>query len=303
MAGDPGPDLPLRIYVSQLQSALLGALSGSFFALIALGVSLSWGFLKIINLAHFGYVILGAYLTYQISITTEINPILSVIVTIPVLFLLSAAIQWGFERFNVTELNSLLISYGLLLIIIQVIHNFWSADFRRVPPTINPYFVQSVAIGPFRFPVTTLLAATTGAVLVIATRFVLERTYAGRALQAFGQDRQIAGAFGIDHRRLGVMLAGFSGASAALAGMLHALGHDLIPDAPYEWIGRVFAIVILGGIGNVSGTLYAGLLVGAVTGLVTYTWSASVAPLVVFSMVILALIFRPQGLFRRKAGH
>jgi branched-chain amino acid transport system permease protein len=85
--------------------------------------------------------------------------------------------------------------------------------------------------------------------------------------------------------------------------MLHALGQTLSPDAPFEWVGRVFAIVILGGIGNVTGTLYAGLLVGAVAGAVTFIWSASVAPLVVFSLVVLALIFRPQGLFLRKAEH
>jgi branched-chain amino acid transport system permease protein len=85
--------------------------------------------------------------------------------------------------------------------------------------------------------------------------------------------------------------------------MLYAVGQTLSPDAPFEWIGRVFAIVILGGIGNVTGTLYAGLLVGAVSGAVAFIWSASVAPLVVFSLVVLALIFRPLGLFVRKGGH
>jgi branched-chain amino acid transport system permease protein len=219
------------------------------------------------------------------------------------MFVLGATIQWVFERFQVSELNSLLIGYGLLIIIIQVVQNTWSADFQRMDPSLNPYFTRSIAIGQLRFPVATLLAAGFAIALVLVAHFVLEKTYAGRALQAFGQDRQIAGAFGIDHRLLGILLAGTIGASGAIAGMLYALGQTLSPDAPFEWIGRVFAIVILGGIGNVTGTLYAGLLVGAVSGIVAFIWSASVAPLVVFSLVVLALIFRPQGLFLRKGGH
>lgn len=289
--------------MSELQSIIFGALSGSFFALMALGLSLTWGFLKVINLAHFGFVLLGSYFSYQISLWSGMNPILTIFFTVPVLFVLGALVQWGFERFKVSELSSLLISYGLLLIAVQIVHNIWSADFRRIPSSINPYFTMSVAVGPLQFPVATLLAAGFGIALVVLAHFVLEKTYAGRALQAFGQDRQIAGAFGIDHRLLGILLGGAAAATAAIAGMLHTLGNDLSPDAPFEWIGRVFAVVILGGIGNVAGTLYAGLLVGAISGLVAYIWSASIAPLVVFSLVVLALIFRPQGLFRRKAGH
>lgn len=288
--------------MSQVQSALLGALSGSFFALIALGLSLTWGFLKIINLAHFGLTLLGSYLTFQVATSWGVDPLLSLFITVPVVFLLGALTQWGFERFGVSELNSLLISYGLLIVIIQVIQNIWTADFMRLPASVNPYGTLSVTVGPFVFPLATVLAAGFGVLLVGLAHFVLERTYAGRALQAFGQDHQIAGAFGIDHRRLGVILGGVVGASAAIAGMLFSLGADLTPDLALEWVGRVFAIVILGGIGNVTGTLYAGMLVGAVSGLIAYR-SPSSAPLVVFSLVVLSLLFRPQGLFRRKAGH
>jgi branched-chain amino acid transport system permease protein len=148
-----------------------------------------------------------------------------------------------------------------------------------------------------------LLAAVIGIVLAIVTNLILEKTYAGQALQAFGQDREIASAFGVDHRRLGAVLAGAAGASAAIAGMLVAVSESVTPDSAFEWIGRVFAIVILGGIGNVTGTLYAGLLVGAAYGLSSLLWSPSAAPLVVFSLVVLSLLFRPDGLFPRKGGH
>ena len=289
--------------MSQLQAAIFGALTGSLFALMALGLSMVWGFLKIINLAHFAMILLGGYLTVDLVGSTGLSPVMTILITVPLMFIVGALIQAGYERFHVSELNSLLISYGLLIITVQVVTNIWTADYQRMTPDVNPLSTQSVSLGPFVFPAPTLLAASFGVVLVLMARYVLDRTYAGRALQAFGQDRQIASAFGIDHRTLGLVLAGAAGASAAIAGMLFAVGEPMTPDSAFEWIGRVFAIVILGGIGNVTGTLYAGVLVGAVSGVVSVIWSPSAAPFAVFSLVVLALVFRPQGLFLRKAGH
>ena len=289
--------------MSELQAAIFGALGGSLFGLMALGLSMGWGFLKNINLAHFAMILLGGYLTVDLATNLGMSPVATIVISAPLMFLVGALVQAGFERFDVSEFNSLLISYGLLIITVQVVTNIWTADYQRMAPEVNPLAAESVRIGPFVFPAPTLLAAGFAVALVILAQFVLEKTYAGRALQAFGQDRQIASAFGIDHRMLGVLLAGASGASAAIAGMLIAVGEPLIPFSPFDWIGRVFAIVILGGIGNVQGTLYAGLLVGAVSGVVALAWGPSASPLVVFSLVVLALVFRPQGLFPRKAGH
>lgn len=304
MAG-PGPAGFLEgRTVNVLQAAVAGALGGSLFAVMALGLSLTWGFLKVINLAHFGLILLGAYLTFELATSTALGPINAILVTAPVLALLGAAIHLVYERFDVSELSSLLVSYGLLIILVQVVHNIWSADFRRMDATVNPYAIRSLAVGELIFPLPTLLAAGFGIVLVAAAAGIINRSYAGRALRAFGQDREIASAFGIDHRLIGVVLAAATGASAALAGMLFALRGTLTPDAAFEWVGLVFAIVILGGIGNVGGTLLAGLLVGAVSGVVALLWTPSHSPLVVFSMVVLALIFRPRGLVPRKvAGH
>lgn len=289
--------------MSQLQAAIFGALTGSLFALMALGLSLVWGFLKIINLAHFAMILLGGYLTVDLVSSVGLSPIATIVITVPLMFVVGALIQAGYERFRISELNSLLISYGLLIITVQVVTNIWTADYQRLTPDVNPLSTQSVSVGPFVFPAPTLLAAVFGVVLVLIANYVLDRTYAGRALQAFGQDREIASAFGIDHRTLGLVLAGSAGASAAIAGMLFAVGEPMTPDSAFEWIGRVFAIVILGGIGNVTGTLYAGVLVGAVSGVVSVIWSPSAAPFAVFSLVVLALVFKPSGLFPRKAGH
>jgi len=286
-----------------VQSALAGALVGGLYALMAIGMSLTWGMLRVINLAHFGMILLGAYLTYSLAAGIGLDPLLSVIVTAPVMFVVGAALQWAFQRFKVSELSSLLVSFGILIIAIQTISNIWSADFRRLPSETNPYATGSLAIGPLVFPMPTLIASVTAVALVIGIHLVLSRTFIGRALRAFSEDPAIAAAFGIDHRRLGMLLAGAAGATAAVAGMLFVIGGSLTPDTAFEWFGIVFAVVILGGVGNVTGTLLAGALVGGVAGVVTVAWSPTTAPLVVFSLVVLALLFRPHGLIPQRRGH
>ncbi|HEU4920110.1 MAG TPA: branched-chain amino acid ABC transporter permease [Candidatus Limnocylindrales bacterium] len=283
-----------------LQSAISGALVGGLFAVMAIGMSLTWGMLRIINLAHFALILLGGYLTFQLASTSGIDPLLTLVVTVPVLFVVGALIQLAFDRLGLSEFNSLIVSFGLLIIVVQLVSNVWSADFQRMDATVNPYATRSVGLGPLAFPLPTLLAFLFGLLIVGGTHLVLARTYPGRALRAFAQDRAIASAYGIDHVRLGTLLAGAAGASAAVAGMLFSLGNALIPTAPFEWVGIVFAVVILGGIGDAIGTLAAGLLVGAVSGVVSVVISPAAAPLVIFSAVILALLLRPNGVFARR---
>jgi branched-chain amino acid transport system permease protein len=281
------------------QAAISGVLVGGLFALMAVGLSLSWGMLKVINLAHFAMILLSGYLTYEIATTLRIDPILTIVVTAPLMFVVGAALQWGFQARRVSEFNSLLVTFGLFIVTVQAISNQWSADFRRMTPDINPYATQSVGIGPLIFPTPTLIAFVFAVVIVAVGYVGLERTYPGRALRAFAQDREIAAAFGIDHARLAMLLAGAAGATGAVAGMLFAVDGTLTPNAAFEWIGIVFAIVIVGGVGNLVGTLVAGGLVMLVAGVVSVAWSPSAAPFVVFSAIVVALLFRPHGLFAR----
>ena len=283
-----------------LQAAISGALAGGLYALMAVGLSLTWGMLRVINLTHFGLILVGGYLTFELATNVGINPLLTLVVTVPVLFVAGAALQWAFDRFGLTEFNSLLVSFGLLIATIQVVSNVWSADFQRMSADVNPYATQSLRLGPLVFPAPTLLAFLAALAIVGGAHLWLQRTYPGRALRAFAQDRTIAAAFGIDHVRLGALLGGAAGASAAVAGMLVAVDRPLTPSTPFEWFGIVFAVVILGGIGNTVGTLAAGLLVGALSGVVATVWSPATSPLVIFSLIIVALLVRPRGLFVRR---
>lgn len=132
---------------------------------------------------------------------------------------------------------------------------------------------------------------------MLGAHLVLRRTFAGRAMRAIAQDSAVAGAFGVNHRRLSLLLGGAVGATAALAGTVFALANALTPDTAYEWFGIVFAVVILGGVGEVTGTFAAGILVGVLSGVVSVVWSPATAPFVLFTAIILALLLRPRGLF------
>ncbi|WP_238008677.1 branched-chain amino acid ABC transporter permease [Dactylosporangium sp. AC04546] len=280
-----------------VQATLSGALIGGLYALMAIGLSVTWGVLRVINLAHFGLILVGAYLTLQLATSWGIDPLLTLLVTVPLMFVAGAALQWLFDRLALSEFNSLLVSFGLLIITIQVAHNVWTADFRRMGADVNPYATASLSVGRLVFPVTTLIAFGLAVLVVVGGHLVLRRTFAGRAMRAIAQDSAVAGAFGVDHRRLSLLLGGVVGATAALAGTVFSLSNALTPDTAYEWFGIVFAVVILGGIGEVVGTFAAGVLVGVLSGVVSVVWSPATAPFVLFSAIILALLLRPRGLF------
>jgi branched-chain amino acid transport system permease protein len=285
--------------MNALQVALSGAMIGGLYALMAAGLSVTWGVLRVINLAHFGLILLGAYLTFQTVSTWHIDPLLTVVVSVPALFVLGALLQWAYDRFAIVEFNSLLVSFGLLIIMIQASMNVWTADHRELPRADNPYATSALRWGSLALPANRLIALGLAIVVLGGGHWVLRKTFLGRGMRAFAHDRTIAAAFGIDHRRLSVLLGGAAGASAAIAGMVFSLGNFVSPSTAYEWFGIVFAVVILGGLGNLLGTLYAGVAVGAVSGLVSLVWSQEVEPIALFVAIIAALVLRPQGVFAR----
>jgi branched-chain amino acid transport system permease protein len=284
--------------VITLQAAVTGALVGGLYALMAAGLSATWGVLRVINLAHFGLILIGAYLTYQVATSWGLDPIATLLVSAPVLFVAGALLQGAYDRLGVAGFNSLLMSFGLLIVIIQVATNIWTADFQRMAPDVNRYATGGLPVGRLILPTPSLVAFVLAVALIGGGYLALQRTFVGRGMRAFAEDRTVAAAFGIDHRRLGLLLGGLSGASAAVAGMVFALSNSITPTTPYEWFGTVFAVVILGGVGNLLGTLVAGVGIGVLSGLVSVIWSPSTEPFALFLAVILALLVRPQGLFR-----
>ncbi len=272
------------------QSVVSGLLAGGLYGLLALGLSLSWGLLRLVNLGHFALAFLGAYLTYQLGTVFRFPPWLSALLIVPAFFALGVGLHVVFVRFRVTEFTSLLVTFGVTVILESVIQWFWTADFRRYE---TAYATASTRIGPLFIPTLDLLAWLTAVALALATWVWLRFTYVGKALRASAEDPAIAVAFGVNHRAQAFLVSGVSAAYAGVAGVYIALISTLAPSQIWAWLGVVFAVVIIGGLANPVGALLAGLLIGVSESLTMAVATPAWAPLVSFSVLILLLVSKP----------
>jgi branched-chain amino acid transport system permease protein len=273
------------------QSVLSGIFIGGLYGLLGLGLSLSWGLLRLINLAHFALAFLGAYLTYALASRVGLDPLACLLVVPPAFFGIGVAFQALFARFGVTQFGSLLVTFGLTVIIESLIQWIWTADFRKLE---SAYGTASWRIGPLFVPVAELLALVAAIGLAALAWAWLRFTWIGKGLRACAEDPQIAAAFGVNHRRLALVLSGAGAAFAGVAGAFVALVYTLAPAQIYAWIGVVFAAVILGGLGNPVGPLVAGVIIGVSEALTMALIDPAWAPLVSFTLLILVLLLRPD---------
>jgi branched-chain amino acid transport system permease protein len=272
------------------QSVISGLLTGGLYSLLALGLSLSWGLLRLVNLGHFALAFLGAYLTYQFGTAWHLDAWLSVLIIVPFFFALGVGLHLVFVRFGVTEFTSLLVTFGVTVILESIIQWIWTADFRRYE---TAYGTASTRIGPLFIPTLELLACLTAAVLALATWAWLRFTYVGKALRAAAEDPAIAAAFGVNYRAQALLLSGVSAAYAGVAGCYIALISTLAPSQIWAWLGVVFAVVIIGRLANPIGALLAGLLIGVSESVTMAVVTPAWAPLVSFSVLIGILVLRP----------
>jgi len=271
------------------QSILSGVFVGALYGLMGLGLSLSWGLLRLINLAHFAFAFLAAYLCYQMA-TFGVDPLLTLFVIVPVFFATGAGLHWVMARFSVTPFNSLLLTFGLMGIAEAIIQTIWTADFRKLEST---YGQQKFKVGTLFVPVPELITLLLAVAISLAAWIVLRYTDLGKAMRAAAEDAAIASAFGVNERRNALLLAGTCAALASIAGVCLALSFTLAPSQMYAWIGVVFAAVMLGGLGRALGPLIAGTLIGVSEAITMAVTAPSWAPIVSFTLLILILVLRP----------
>jgi branched-chain amino acid transport system permease protein len=272
------------------QSILSGVFIGALYGLLGLGLSLSWGLLRQINLAHFALAFLGAYLCYQLSSVRGMDPLATLAIIVPCFFALGVALQWAFARFNVSPFNSLLVTFGLTVIIESVIQGIWTADFRKLE---SVYGDAKFKVGFLYVPVPELITLVLSVALALAVYAALRYTDLGKAMRAAAEDGPIAAAFGVNEKVLALLLSGVCAALAGVAGVCIALSYTLAPGQIYAWIGVIFAVVMMGGLGRALGPLIAGIVIGVSESVTMALTSPSWAPLVSFSLLILVLLLRP----------
>ena len=271
------------------QSVLSGVFVGALYGLIGLGLSLSWGLLRLINLAHFAFAFLAAYLCYQMA-SMGIDPLLTLLVIVPLFFAIGAGLHALMMRFEITPFNSLLVTFGLTGIVEALIQSIWTADVRKLE---SAYGEHSFKVAGLYMPLPELITLGLATSLSVAVWAVLRYTDLGKALRASAEDPAVAAAFGINQRRNALLLAGTCSALASVAGVCLALGFTLAPSQIYAWIGVVFACVMLGGLGRALAPLLAGIVIGVSEAVTMAVTAPSWAPLVSFALLIGILLFRP----------
>ena len=277
-----------------------GVLLGGFYAAVTVGISIAFGMLDVVNIAHPAFVILGSYAAYICNATFGIDPIITGIVMLPVFFLLGQGVYQfsylAFERHSTDNLRGLAFFFGLLFVTEVLLILSFGVDYRYVEAW---YIGKTLHLGPLDLPLRMLVPCALSLALFGCLQLYLARTFTGRAIAAVSQDATALRLLSIDPIRIKRIGFGIAIATAALAGAFLIIIQPVEPSVGREYIGRVFAICVLGGLGSLPGTLVGALLLGVVENITTTFFGPSWAPAVGFGLLLATLAFRPAGLFGR----
>lgn len=275
-----------------------GILLGGLYTIIALGLSLVFGVMKLINMAHGDLVILGSYFAYALLTAFGIDPILSLVVGIPLLFIIGFSIQrFLMDRVFSKSLEApLIIAFGLSLVLQNVFQLIFTPLSRGLTTS---YALESVIIGDIYIPIVYLLNIIVALIVMLALGLFLKKTYTGQAIVAASQDIMAAQLFGINTSRIFAITFGIAGAISAIAGVFLGLTFPFTPVSGIAFLIIAFGVVILGGLGSIRGTFAGGIILGLAQTLSAHLIGASAQMLAIYIIVLVLLAVRPQGLFGR----
>ncbi len=276
-----------------IQSLLTGTLVGGHYALFAFGLTLSWGILDIINMSYFPFAILSAYITYSTMVVLGFDPFVSLIFSIPSFFIMGVLMQMFFNRFKIDIFRSLIITFALFIVVENTLSYIWTADVRRAPVGFlgSSIFVDSIYI-----PTGELIAFFISVLVVLGNFVILKRTKLGLALRAVAENKEASAMWGVNYSRIALLVSGLSMCYVALAGMFIAIFYPFTPSQGSVFIGRIFAVTIFGGLGNVTGAFIAGIILGIAESITATLFSPSWSPVVAFLLLLILLIVKPTGL-------
>lgn len=283
-----------------VNAIVAGILLGGFYAAVTIGISISFGMLDIVNIAHPAFIILGSYIAYIVNASFGLDPILSAICMLPAFYLLGAAVyqvyHMSFERRGQDSLRGLAFFFGLLFITEVALILVFGVDYRYVQA---PYIGPSWHIGIADFPLRMLVPCVVSLLLVLGLQLFLTHSFIGRAIMAVAQDQLALQLMSANPVRIKRIAFAISIATAALAGAFLIIIQPVEPSVGREYIGRVFAICVLGGMGSLTGTVIAAMLLGMVESFTATFYGPSWAPAVAFGLLLLTLAVRPAGLLGR----
>jgi branched-chain amino acid transport system permease protein len=276
-----------------------GILLGGLYACIAIGFSIIWGVMNLINLAHGSMIILGAYVTFVLSSSTGVDPFLIVPLSAAVLFAIGYVLQRTLINFIVEAsiFMTLIFSFGLDMLMTNVNLALFTADMRSIEVT---YAHQSFEFAGLTFAYGRVLVFASAIALTLALDFFLNRTRTGRAIKATSFDREAASLAGIDVARIYALTFGIGAMMAGIAGSLVAIVYSFSPVMGDTFTMKSFVVVVLGGLGSVPGAIVAGIALGIVENLASLLLDPGYRDAIGFALLLFVLLARPQGLLGKR---
>ena len=278
-----------------------GLLLGGFYAAVTIGVSISFGMLDIVNIAHPAFIILGSYTAYIANSLLGLDPILSSIVLTPAFYLLGVAIYHvydvSFERRGDASIRGLAFFFGILFITEVGLVLVFGVDYRLVSAV---YIGPSLHFGVIELPLRLLVPCVVSLAMIGVLQLFMSYTFVGRAVQAVAQDPMALRLMAADPSRIKRVAFGLSIASASIAGAILIIIQPVEPSIGRDYIGRIFAICVMGGLGSFSGTILAAIILGIMESLTSTFYGPSWSPAVGFGFLLITLAVRPAGLFGRR---
>ncbi len=267
---------------------------------MSLGISLIFGLLDIANIAQPAFLILGSYAVYVVNSSFGLDPILAGLLFTPVFYLLGVAVYrvyyTSFERRGEEALRGLVFFFGLLFIIEVSLSLKYGVDYRLAEAS---YIGKSIELGGIGIAYRLLVPCIVGLAMTLALYLFLGRTFYGRAIMAVSQDGQALRLMGANPVRIKTIAFGIGIAAAGLAGALLITIGPVVPSSDRDYIGRMFAITVLGGMGSIGGTLVAAVILAVIESLMGTFFGPSWSLAVSFGILLIALAVRPAGLFGR----
>jgi branched-chain amino acid transport system permease protein len=283
-----------------VNAIVAGILLGAFYASVSVGLSITFGQLDIVNIAHPAFVVVGSYIAWILNSRFGLDPVLVGVIVAPVFFVVGALIYRvyyaAFERTGQESLSGLAFFFGVMFIIEVSLILVYGVDYRLVTAD---YLGKNIDLGFVGLPLRLVVPFVAASAMTAAVWLYLSRTFTGRAILAVAQDRLALQLMGADPVKIKQFAFGLAIATTAVAGSLLIVIGPVEPSLGRAYIGRAFAIVVLGGMGSIPGMVIAALLIGVLESFVSSFAGPSWAPAVAFGALLLTLAVRPSGLFGR----
>ena len=290
-------DFPVQLLINAI---IAGVLLGGFYVAVTVGISISFGMLDVVNIAHPAFIILGSYIAYIVNDRMGVDPILVSVVVSPLFFALGMLLYriyyLCFEKRGQESLRGLAFFFGILFITEVALVLIFGVDYRMVQ---TAYSETTWRLGPVDFPMRLVVPFLVSMTMVVGVQLFLTHTFFGRAVLAVAQDQLALRLMGVNPTRVKGLAFALSIATAGVAGAFLIVIQPVQPAVGREFIGLVFAVCVLGGMGSIWGTLLGAFVLGLAESFTSTFFGPSWAPAVSFGLLLAALAFKPSGLLGR----